>query len=174
MPSAWRSPTGRWVALPGGATMSMPSLRELGVDLLRVPCWRRALSLLLPFFWCCAFFVFAFAECWPLAVFAAIAVSFVTYGSTSHDLVHRNLGLPSPANDVLLCLIELLALRSGHAYQAAHLHHHARFPHVDDIEAAAARRSWPGALAEGIVFQFRIWFWAVRNASRVRAWIVGE
>jgi beta-carotene hydroxylase len=68
----------------------------------------------------------------------------------------------------------LLALRSGHAYQAAHLQHHVRYPHEDDIEAAAARRSWPGALAEGFVFLFRIWFRAVRKASRVRAWIVGE
>ena len=154
--------------------MRMPSLRELGADLLRVSRWRRALSLLLPFFWCGTFFVFAFTECWPLAVFAAIALSFVTYGSTSHDLVHRNLGLPSFANDVLLCLIELLALRSGHAYQAAHLHHHARFPHVDDIEATAAHRSWLGAVAEGILFQFRIWFWALREAKQSRKWIVGE
>ena len=40
-----------------------------------------------------------------------------------------------------LALIELLGLRSGHAYRAAHLHHHRRFPHPDDIEGAGAHRS---------------------------------
>ena len=39
---------------------------------------------------------------------------------------------------------------------------------------AAARRSWLGALAEGVVFQFRIWWWAVRNARHVTAWVFGE
>src|SRR5262249_54870192 len=86
----------------------------------------------------------------------------------------RNLGLPRAVNDGLLCVIELLALRSGHAYQATHLHHHTHFPHLDDIEATAAGRSWVGALAEGLVFQFRVWLWAVRHAGRVRAWVVGE
>jgi beta-carotene hydroxylase len=154
--------------------MRTPSLRELGLDLLHVPLGRRIVSLLLPFLWCGAYFVFALLDCWPLAVFALIALSFVTYGSTSHDLVHRNLGLPKALNDVLLCAIELLALRSGHAYQGAHLHHHARFPHADDVEATAAWRSWWGALAEGVVFQFRIWFWALSRAREARAWIVGE
>jgi beta-carotene hydroxylase len=152
----------------------IPSLRELGPDLLPVKPWRLVWSLALPFVWFGAFFALAAWGWWPAAILAVVALSFVTYPSVSHDLVHRNLGLPQGVNDLLLCLIEVLALRSGHAYQAAHLHHHARYPHEDDIEAAAARRSWPGALAEGFVFQFRIWFWAVRNASRVRAWIVGE
>ncbi len=152
----------------------LPPLRDLGPDLLHVSRWRRLLTLLLPFVWCAAYFAFALLDCWPPAVFALIALSFVTYGSISHDLVHRSLGLPSWLNDLLLSAIELLALRSGHAYQAAHLHHHARYPHDDDIEATAARRSWLGALAEGFVFQPRIWLWSLRNAPRRRGWIVGE
>jgi beta-carotene hydroxylase len=135
---------------------------------------RRLLTLAVPFIWCGAYFGFAAMEWWPLAVVALVALSFVTYGSTSHDLVHRNLGLSGTCNNVLLCLIELLGLRSGHAYQAAHLHHHARYPHPDDIEARAARRSWLGALAEGFFFQFRIWLWAVRNGKQVRGWVIGE
>jgi beta-carotene hydroxylase len=158
---------------PSGA-VGLPPLRELGPDLLRVALWRKQLTLALPFWWCGAYFGFAALGWWPAAAFAVVAFSFVTYGSTSHDLVHRSLGLPRAANDVLLCLVELLALRSGHAYQAAHLHHHARYPHADDVEAAAARRSWPWALAEGFVFPFRVWLWAVRNARQARAWILGE
>ncbi len=152
----------------------LPPLRELGADLLRVPAWRRLLSLALPFLWCGAYFALAANGWWAAAAFALVALSFVTYGSVSHDLVHRNLGLPPWLNDLLLCVVELLALRSGHAYRAAHLHHHARYPHPDDIEATAARRSWAGALAEGVVLQPRVWLWAVRHVKRGRAWVVAE
>ena len=152
----------------------LPSLRELGLDLVRVTPRRRVLTMALPFLWAGAYFGFALLGWWPLAVFSLIALSFFTYGSTSHDLVHRNLGLPQRLNDGMLSLIELLALRSGHAYQAAHLHHHAHYPDPDDIEATAAYRSFLGAIAEGFVFQFRIWFWAVKRCDPKRAWIIAE
>jgi beta-carotene hydroxylase len=77
--------------------------------------------------------------------------------------------LPSPGEGAVES-----ALRSGRAYQAAHLLHHARYPHADDVEASAARRSWPWALAEGFVFPSRIWLGAVRNARQARAWDLGE
>jgi beta-carotene hydroxylase len=154
--------------------VGLPSLRELGPDLQQITPFQRLRALTLPFIWCGAYFVFAVMGWWPLAILALVGLSFVTYGSTSHDLVHGNLGLSKTANNVLLCLTELLGLRSGHAYQAAHLHHHARYPNPDDIEATAARRSLPGALAEGIVFQFRIWLWAARNAKQARGWVIGE
>jgi len=152
----------------------MPPLRDLGLDLLRVSRGQRLLTLAYPFLWSAGYFGCAYFEIWAGAVGCAIALSFITYGSTSHDLVHRNLGLARPINDWLLCIIELLAIRSGHAYQAAHLHHHARFPHTDDIEALASRYSFLGAIAEGFVFQFRIVRWALRNAKAQRIWIVGE
>ena len=103
-----------------------------------------------------------------------MCLSFVTYGSTSHDLVHRNLGLRKTTNELLLSLIELLALRSGHAYSLAHLHHHARYPQRDDIEGAAARMSFMRTLLEGVIFQSKIWFWAVRQPSRQKVWIIIE
>lgn len=156
---------------PGQA---MPPLRELGLDLLHVPLYRRIVSLASPFAWCAAHFVLAGLDCWWGAVAATVALSFVTYGSVSHDLVHRNLGLPRWLNDLLLCAIEMLTLRSGHAYRAAHLHHHARYPHGDDVEAAIASRSLVGALGEGVIGQARIWCWAARNATRSRRWIIGE
>ena len=154
--------------------VSLPSLRELGPELLRISWPRRLFSLLLPFLWSAAYFAFAALDYWPAAFFATVALSFVTYGSVSHDLVHRNLGLSRWSNDVLLSIVELLALRSGHAYQAAHLHHHARFPHEDDVESLAARRSLLGALLEGFAFQFRIWRWAVRHADKGKEWIIAE
>src|SRR5258708_36332107 len=116
----------------------LPNLSQLGVDLIRVSAVQRIRSLSLPIVGFVAYLLFAASGQWPLAVLATMFISFVTYGSISHDLVHRSLGLSRRMNDLFLSLIELLAVRSGHAYQAAHLHHHARFPHVDDLEGSAA------------------------------------
>jgi beta-carotene hydroxylase len=92
-----------------------------------------------------------------------MAFSFTTYGSSSHDLVHKNLGLKNGLNELLLSLLEGLALRSGHAYRLSHLHHHNRFPHDDDIEGAASKMTFMGSVAEGVIFQFKIYFWALKN-----------
>lgn len=152
----------------------LPMLHDLGPDLLAITPTRRWLSLALPFFWFASYFAFASLGWWPAAVASVIALSFVTYGSVSHDLVHRSLGLPRWLNSVLLSMIELLALRSGHAYQASHLHHHARFPAADDVEAAVACRGLAWALADGLVAQYRIWFWALGHAAGKRVWIIVE
>ncbi len=152
----------------------LPSLRELGTDLLHVSPWRRAWTIASPFLWCAAYFVFACHDRWFPALACLVCLSFVTYGSTSHDLVHRSLGLPKRVNDLLLSATELLAVRSGHAYQAAHLQHHTRYPATDDPEATAARKTMLGALCEGFWFQGRVWFWALRNAPQARGWIVSE
>lgn len=153
---------------------TLPNLSELGIDLVRVSAARRAWSLALPFLGVLAYVQAASSGHWALAVLATMGISFVTYGSVSHDLVHRSLGLSRRMNDLFLSLIELLAIRSGHAYRAAHLHHHARFPHEDDVEGAAARMSLPRTLLEGFVFQFRIYFWALRREKQHRAWIIFE
>jgi beta-carotene hydroxylase len=156
------------------AAAGLPPLRELGPDLTKVSAVRRFASLAAPFVWSAAYFG-CFAAGWHVpAVLPLVALSFVTYGSTSHDLVHGSLRLRRGLNDVLLSVIEFVAVRSGHAYRAAHLHHHARYPHPDDVEGAAAHMSLPRALAEGVVFPVRVWCWALRHAPRDRAWVVGE
>ena len=153
---------------------SLHNLQELDPDLFRITTLRRIFTLVLPFIYVALYFVFATLRWWPLAVLSLVALSFVTYGSISHDLVHRNLGPPKSVNDLFLSVIELLALRSGHAYRMAHLHHHARFPHDDDIEGAAAKMSLPRTLFEGVIFQFKIWFWAVKRAKPDRPLILLE
>ena len=147
------------------ATFVKPNLHQIAPELFRLSTSRRIFTLFIPFLYVALYFAFAGLRWWPLAALSLVALSFVTYGSISHDLVHRNLGLPKAINDAFLSVIELLALRSGHAYRLAHLHHHARFPHVDDIEGAAAGMSFPRTMLEGVVFQFKIWFWAVRRAG---------
>jgi beta-carotene hydroxylase len=151
-----------------------PSLHELGDDLTRVSALRKCCSLISPFAWCGAYFVCAARDLWTCAVLCTVALSFVTYGSVSHDLVHRNLGLPRRLNDWLLTAIELLAFRSGTAYRLAHLHHHKRFPFEDDVEGEAAKMNLPAVLFEGIRFQFKILRWAWVNHPTHRRRLAGE
>jgi beta-carotene hydroxylase len=157
------------------ADQVLPELSKLAPELVSITKVQRIFTLSLPFLLSAAYFLFATLRWWPLAVLSLIALSFVTYGSISHDLVHRNLGLRRSVNDLFLSLIELIALRSGHAYRAAHLHHHARFPHSDDIEGAASGMSLLRTLFEGVIFQPKIWFWAVRRSRqrRLLIWLEG-
>ena len=151
----------------------MPSLDVLGRDLLTVPRWRRAISLVNPFVLAMAFFVFAAGEWWMASIVSAMLMTFFTYGSISHDLVHRNLRLPRHLNEILLSLIELIALRSGHAYRVSHLTHHAHFPADHDLEGAAAGMTWWRALLDGVTLQPRLWMRAW-SAGRERQWLAGE
>lgn len=152
-----------------------PALSELGLDLLRVSAWERWFSLLLPFACAAGFLGFGLAGRWWAALGCAVIQSFATYASVSHDLVHRNLGLSPKLNDWLLCLIELVCLRSGHAFRATHLHHHARFPAADDLEGRAAGMPWWLALRDGLTAQPCQWRWALEHApTRERRWLVAE
>src|SRR6516165_1144957 len=109
------------------ANEGLPSFNVLGRDLLKVPSWRVAVSLAAPFLLTVTFFVFAAHQIWIGLVACAMLSTFLTYGSISHDLVHKNLRLPRRLNEMFLCAIELISFRSGHAYRAAHLNHHACF-----------------------------------------------
>jgi beta-carotene hydroxylase len=151
----------------------LPSISTLGVDLLRLTRYQLFLTLFLPFASFILYFVFACTDHWVGAVLSVIAFSFFTYGSTSHDLVHMNLGLKKSTNECLLFLMEVLSIRSGHAYRLAHLHHHATFPHPGDIEGAASGMSFGRTLVEGMVFQGKIILWAWKNARKPadRMWI---
>lgn len=144
--------------------MTKPSLESLGSDLLQTTIWERVRSLAFPFLTCIGFFAFGAQGWWLLALVCSVLQSFFTYGSVSHDLVHRTLRLPTWLNEVLLFLIEGLSFRSGHAYRLTHLHHHQKFPHPDDLEGAAAKMTWLGALLDGLTAQWRLWFWALRRS----------
>src|SRR5258708_15917536 len=146
----------------------LPSLDTLGRDLLVLPVWRRAISLSLPFLLVACFFVSATRGLWIAALACPVVLSFITYGSISHDLVHRTLGLPRWLNEPLLCAIELIGFRSGHAYRFTHLHHHARFPADDDIEARSAHLSLVGALLHGVTLQPPLLIFAMRSAMHPR------
>jgi beta-carotene hydroxylase len=144
----------------------LPTLKELGLDLLEIPIAKRVGLVALPFLLMGAYFILANYEWWIPAVVALALLSFFTYGSISHDLVHGNLKLPRKINTFFLSAIELLALRSGHAYRLAHLHHHRRYPNDDDIEGAASKMSLVRTLIEGLIFQPKIYLWAFKNVQK--------
>lgn len=152
-----------------------PSLTELGLDLLDVTPWERASALGLPFALAAGCFAFGWAGLWVPAIACVVGQSFYTYASVSHDLVHRTLRLPRGVNEALLCAIELISLRSGHAFRATHLHHHAAFPEDDDIEGRSAAQTWWRALLDGFTAQPRQWWWALaRSRGATRRWIALE
>src|SRR3954471_24252030 len=93
-----------------------PALAELGLDLLHINRFQRAMAVITPFALVAVYITLAHFRLWALAVLTVMYLSFVTYGSISHDLVHRTLGLPRRVNDFFLSAIELMAFRSGHAY----------------------------------------------------------
>lgn len=142
---------------------SKPSLNELGHDLLTLSSYQLFMTIAAPFFFFGLYFIFAFNDLWIPAVACTMALSFTSYGSTSHDLVHENLKLPKKLNAILLSIIEGICFRSGHAYKLSHLYHHKRYPHDDDVEGAAARMSFSRSLVEGLIFQPKIYHWAIKN-----------
>jgi beta-carotene hydroxylase len=84
------------------------------------------------------------------------------------------MGLNRRLNDILLSLIELLTIRSGHAYRYSHLHHHSQFPKDDDFEGSVSKQSAFAALKIGVFFQARIWLWALKSDKANRFWIFLE
>ena len=146
--------------------MDKPTIKELGLDLLVLNKWQLFLTLFQPVFFFVLYFMLAFQGHLFLAPISLILMSYFTYGSTSHDLVHRNLGLSKNLNDFLLSFIEMISLRSGHAYKLSHLNHHKIFPHEDDIEGKASGMSFFRSLIEGLTFQIKIVSWALKNNNR--------
>src|SRR2546429_9469591 len=93
-------------------TIRQPRLSDLGMDLLHLTKWQVSRTIALPFVVFAAFWILAGLHHWVLAVISLMILSFVTYGSTSHDLVHGSLGLKRLPNDILLAIIEAIPLRS--------------------------------------------------------------
>ena len=152
----------------------LPSLNELGNDLLQVTCVRRLKTIALPFLAMGLYGLFAWLRVWPLAVASVMMLSFVTYGSTSHDLVHRTLHLSHRWNDFWLSLIELLSLRSGTAYRLSHLHHHQHLLEESDIEGTVAHGSLTRAIFSGITTQIQLWRWAWQHYYDLRDRLFAE
>ena len=151
----------------------LPPLADLGYDLLETTPAQRVRSLARPFAWAAVYALFAALEWWPLAVLSVVGL-FLGVVATTHDLVHRTLGLPRWVNEWAMSLVGVLVLESAHAYRATHLQHHRTFPDDDDPEGHPAHVSWWRAVLAGPTFLFRLWAWAWRRAPADRAWLLAE
>ncbi len=159
------------------ATLTKP---ELPRELYSTGPIRRCITLGNPFAALAAYTFFSLRGDWAVAFFCVVWFSFVTYGSSSHDLVHRCLGLSPFWNRFLLHTIERLALRSGHAYQLAHLNHHNLFPDKDDVEGRSIHDSLGKFIVQVPFQQFSVWLWAWKRPESQKlplvldaAWFVG-
>ena len=151
----------------------LPTLEALGYDLLTTTTAQRVRSLVRPFAWALAYAVFAGLGWWIPAVLS-IAGLFLGVVATTHDLVHRTLGLPRWLSEVAMALVGMLVLESAHAYRATHLQHHRTFPDDDDPEGDPAHGSWWRALLAGPTFLYRLWVWAWRRVPEERGWLLLE
>lgn len=163
------SPDSEWLDVP-----KLPTLQELGHDLLQVSPLRRLMTIGCPFAVMLSYGVFASLGWWPLAVVSVMTLCFITYGSSSHDLVHQTLGLQRGWNHFWLSLIELFSLRSGTAYRLSHLHHHRHPLDTTDLEGSAAHMSLIQTLLCGPMLQVHLWIWAWLNHPRQRPLLLLE
>jgi len=154
--------------------MNLPTLRELGDDLLVTTPRQRMIALARPYLGLAAFAAAVWLHLWwltPLIVFGI----FVAVVTVTHDVVHRTLGLTEAETDRWLFVLGLALLESGHAYRITHRQHHRLFPSPDDPEGYPANLSFTGAVFYGPVFLARLWVWAFRRARlRDRAWLLLE
>ena len=156
-------------------SVSLPSLKTLGRDLLELSTLQKLWTAAKPFLCFGAYFYFALHSYWVLAILSVVVLMFVTYVSTSHDYVHGTLKLHPFLNRLLLSITEMLALRSGHAFKVCHLNHHRHFPDDTDIEGTCIHKSFVGTLIEGPFYLYRLYFWALKHANaQDKKWIRAE
>jgi len=154
---------------------TLPKYSTIKAQLTPLRWYETAATVAIPIGTMIAYFVFAHYQLYVLAFVAVFYLSFVTYGSCSHDLVHANCGLRRRTSYFWLSIIELGMLRSGTVYRLVHLNHHHHYPNFElDPEGRASYFSLFRTLIEGPIFQFRLLFWALSNYPAKRPLIVLE
>lgn len=154
----------------------MPSLSELGVDLLRTTWWQRWQPIPMPYLYAGSFMMSWHGGIYWLS-FVFLVLVFSACSTSTHDVVHRSLGLSPRATEWLLFFLGLPLFESGHSYRSTHLYHHKRFPHDDDLEGEAAHLPMIQVLLSGPTFMVRLWVWSWRShAGRPveRMWLIAE
>ncbi len=154
----------------------LPTLTELGTDLLITTPRQRWIALARPFIGVTAYIFAAYFGLWWLipVIFFFIVVSVIT---VNHDAVHSTLGLTARQTDWVLFAMGVVLLVSGHSYYITHNHHHRIFPGDNDPEGYPSKMSLFGTLLYGPVFLCRLWWWAFhhnRGNSVLRLWLLVE
>lgn len=154
--------------------MTHPTIKELGKDLLEVPLLSVILSVTSPFILWFLFIVAYIVESYFLGFLAVAVLSFITYASVSHDLLHCNLALPKRINELLFTIIEIGCLRSPTSYRITHIYHHKNFPSNSDLEGRGAKLSLINSLASGPFNQIKLWIFSYRTARSKRKKLILE
>jgi beta-carotene hydroxylase len=155
---------------------NLPTLEELGSDLLTTTPHQRRIAFLRPFIGVLIYIVAAHLELWTITPIIVFLI-FVAVVTVTHDVVHNTLGLSRRQSEWALFLMGVVLLESGHAYRTTHRQHHTHFPSDDDPEGYPAKIGLLGAMLYGPVFLWRLWWWAFqRNAGNAaqRAWLLLE
>lgn len=155
--------------------IQLPKLKELGTDLIRLNTFQKVWTLVKPLIFSLGYFVLFNLEYYVMSFICVVLLQFNTYVSSSHDLVHNSLRIPKKWNELFLSILELLSLRSGHAFKTAHLNHHRCFPNKHDFEGRSIYKSFWGALLSGPFYIISIYFWSTGNSQKKdKPWIIME
>lgn len=158
------------------SSKNLPSTEKIKKQLSPLSSIEKWSIVLIPFITISAYFLFAQLQWYPLAFISLCYLSFVTYGSCCHDLVHANFGWSRKTCNVWLSFIEVLLLRSGTTYRITHLNHHRHYPDYElDPEGRASYFSLARTLLEGPVFHAKLVLWSLKNGNNQdRRWIFIE
>jgi beta-carotene hydroxylase len=161
--------------LPHSSTdVELPSMSELGCDLLQTTRMQRSVALARPLIGVAAFAVAAHLDWW-LVTPVILFLTFIAVVTVTHDVVHNSLGLSRKQTDVALFILGAILFESGHAYRATHSQHHRVFPAPDDPEGDPARMSFWRAVVHGPLFLPTLWLWAFqRSRGSDRPWLLLE
>src|SRR5687768_8550727 len=140
-------------------TTTLPTIEQLGLDLLVTTPHQRWMALLRPFIGLVVYIAVVALKWWLLTPFIVFLI-FVAVVTVTHDVVHGTLGLTRRQSNWALFLMGLVLLESGHAYRITHHQHHSHFPADDDPEGYPAKIGFIGAIFYGPVFLWRLWWWA--------------
>lgn len=155
---------------------ALPTLHELGTDLLRTTPWQRRWALARPFV-LVALFAFTWWLGWWWLSPPIVFLIFIAIVTVTHDVVHGSLGLSPRQTEWWLFLLGAVLFESGHAYRTTHHQHHRVFPGPDDPEGDPARMSLWQAILWGPLFLPKLWLWSYRrhagNAVQQR-WLLVE
>ncbi len=145
---------------------TLPTFGEITSGLCPLSTWDRFSVIFIPLATIAAYFLFAMNGLYLGAFLALVYLSFNTYGSCCHDLVHCNFGWSRRTCSIWLSIIEILLMRSGTTYRVTHLNHHKFYPDFEkDPEGRASYFSFVRTLFEGPVFHPKLILWTLKNGS---------
>ena len=129
--------------------------------------WEKISIVAIPLLTIVTYFILASKQLWVLAFLSLCYLSFASYGSCCHDLVHANFGFSRTTCNRWLSLIEFFLMRSGTTYRLTHLIHHQHYPDFDkDPEGRASYYSLFRAFLEGPIFHPKLVWWSLKHANQ--------